>query len=157
MAIENVQQLLTEQLGKNRCDVITTTAMTGKDYYAVHFVTESVIASIAASNIQTGTSNIMKILKLGQSLGGSNAPSGAAAFENLYSLDFDGVDDYLTCGDSDVLTPNSSGANRGFSISFWVLPSVTGGEMIISKSGFWNAGARRYEYAVLTQFATKPR
>ena len=53
MAIENVQQLLTEQLGKNRCDVITTTAMTGTDYYAVHFVTESVIASISASNIQT--------------------------------------------------------------------------------------------------------
>ena len=55
MAIENVQQLLTEQLGKHRCDVITTTAMTGKDYYAIHFVTESVIASIAATNIQTGT------------------------------------------------------------------------------------------------------
>ena len=54
MAIENVQQLLTEQLGKNRCDVITTTAMTSKDYYAIHFVTESVIASIAATNIQTG-------------------------------------------------------------------------------------------------------
>ena len=55
MAIENVQQLLTEQLGKNRCDVITTTAMTGKDYYAIHFVTESVITSITATNIQTGT------------------------------------------------------------------------------------------------------
>jgi hypothetical protein len=55
MAIENVQQLLTEQLGKQRCDVITTTAMTGKDYYAIHFVTESEIASIAATNIQTGT------------------------------------------------------------------------------------------------------
>tara|TARA_R110000744_G_scaffold95745_1_gene184907 strand:+ start:717 stop:1001 length:285 start_codon:yes stop_codon:yes gene_type:complete len=54
MAIENVQQLLTEQLGKNRCDVITTTSMSGKDYYAVHFVTESVIAEIEASNIQTG-------------------------------------------------------------------------------------------------------
>ena len=54
MAIDNVQQLLTEQLGKNRCDVITTTAMSSKDYYAVHFVTESVIASIVASNIQTG-------------------------------------------------------------------------------------------------------
>ncbi len=54
MAIENVQQLLTEQLGKNRCDVITTTPMSGKDYYAVHFVTESVIDSIVASNIQTG-------------------------------------------------------------------------------------------------------
>ncbi len=55
MAIENVQQLLTEQLGKNRCDVITTTAMTSKDYYAIHFVTESVITSITATNIQTGT------------------------------------------------------------------------------------------------------
>ena len=54
MAIENVQQLLTEQLGKNRCDVITTTGMTGKDYYAIYFVTESVIEEIVASNIQTG-------------------------------------------------------------------------------------------------------
>ena len=54
MAIENVQQLLTEQLGKNRCDVITTTTMAGKDYYAVHFVTESVISEIVATNIQTG-------------------------------------------------------------------------------------------------------
>jgi len=54
MAIENVQQLLTEQLGKNRCDVITTAAMTEKDYYAIYFVTESVIGQLAASNIQTG-------------------------------------------------------------------------------------------------------
>ena len=53
MAIENVQQLLTEQMGKNRCDVIATTAMTGKDYYAVHFPVESVIASIAAANATT--------------------------------------------------------------------------------------------------------
>ena len=54
MAIENVQQLLTEQLGKNRCDVITTTPMAEKDYYAIQFITESVISSISASNIQTG-------------------------------------------------------------------------------------------------------
>ena len=55
MAIENVQQLLTEQLGKNRCDVFTTTSMTDKDYYAVYFVTESVIVEIVASNIQAVT------------------------------------------------------------------------------------------------------
>ena len=55
MAIENVQQLLTEQLGKNRCDVISTTAMTGKDYYAVFFPVDSVVASVVASNVQTGT------------------------------------------------------------------------------------------------------
>ena len=53
MAIENVQQLLTERMGKNRCDVIATTAMTGKDYYAVHFPVESVISSIAAANTTT--------------------------------------------------------------------------------------------------------
>ena len=40
MAIENVQQLLTEQMGKNRCDVVTTTAMSGKDYYCAHFPIE---------------------------------------------------------------------------------------------------------------------
>ena len=55
MAIENVQQLLTEQMGKNRCDIIATTAMSSKDYYAVHFPVESVIASITAANATTAT------------------------------------------------------------------------------------------------------
>ena len=72
MAIENVQQLLTEQLGKNRCDVFTTTAMTEKDYYAVYFVTESVIAEIGASNIQavTGSSalNLQTTIAAGTTL-----------------------------------------------------------------------------------------
>ena len=62
MAIENVQQLLTEQLGKHRCDVIATTAMSGKDYYAIHFPVESVIASITASNVQTGTGSAISNL-----------------------------------------------------------------------------------------------
>ena len=61
MAIENVQQLLTEQLGKNRCDVISTTAMEGKDYYAVFFPVESVVASIVASNVQTGTGSAIAV------------------------------------------------------------------------------------------------
>ncbi len=54
MAIENVQQLLTEQMGKNRCDIISTTNMTSKDYYCVHFPVDSVIASITASNAIAG-------------------------------------------------------------------------------------------------------
>jgi hypothetical protein len=52
--IDNNNQLLREQLGKNRCDVITTDNMTSKNYYAVHFPTESVIASIAAANVIEG-------------------------------------------------------------------------------------------------------
>jgi hypothetical protein len=55
MAIENVQQLLSEQLGKHRCDVIGTVAMTGKDYYAIYFPVESVIADITATNVQAVT------------------------------------------------------------------------------------------------------
>tara|TARA_R110001599_G_scaffold58806_1_gene162723 strand:+ start:558 stop:842 length:285 start_codon:yes stop_codon:yes gene_type:complete len=51
MAIENVQQLLTEQLGKNRCDVITTTAMSGKDYYCIHFPINSVVTALSATNV----------------------------------------------------------------------------------------------------------
>ena len=53
--IDNNNTLLREQLGKGKCDVIATTAMTGKDYYAIHFVTESVIASITATNATTAT------------------------------------------------------------------------------------------------------
>ena len=72
MAIENVQQLLTEQLGKNRCDVFTTTAMTSKDYYAVYFVTESVISEILAANVQnvTGSSvlNLQTTIAAGTTL-----------------------------------------------------------------------------------------
>tara|TARA_R110000787_G_scaffold12678_5_gene40745 strand:+ start:1442 stop:2239 length:798 start_codon:yes stop_codon:yes gene_type:complete len=45
--------------------------------------------------------------------------SGAAAFENLYSIDFD-ANETLDWGDADVFTPNSSGANRGMSWSFWM-------------------------------------
>jgi hypothetical protein len=51
--IDNNNTLLREQLGKGKCDVIATTAMTGKDYYAVHFVTESVITSIAIAGATT--------------------------------------------------------------------------------------------------------
>jgi len=63
MAIENVQQLLSEQLGKHRCDVISTTAMTGKDYYAIYFPVESVIAEIVATNVQEVTGSTVTRLQ----------------------------------------------------------------------------------------------
>lgn len=46
--------LLNEQLGKHRCDVIGTVAMTGKRYYCIHFPVESVITSIVAENAIAG-------------------------------------------------------------------------------------------------------
>ena len=57
----------------------------------------------------------MKILKLGQMLGGSNTPS-AAGFENLYSLDFDGVNDYVTIPSNAAYTPTVG----GWTISHWI-------------------------------------
>jgi hypothetical protein len=55
MAIDNVQAVLSKQIGTNKCDVISTTAMTDKDYYCIYFPVESVIASIVATNATTAT------------------------------------------------------------------------------------------------------
>ena len=79
MAIENVQQLLTEQMGKNRCDVIATTAMTGKKYYAVHFPVESVIASIAASNTTTAAGSAIANLH-------TTMPAGTTIFLQITAI-----------------------------------------------------------------------
>ena len=68
MAIENVQQLLTEQLGKNGNTVIfTTAAQTGKDFYCVYFPVESVVASITVADA-TGESALQTTLPAGTSL-----------------------------------------------------------------------------------------
>ena len=79
MAIENVQQLLTEQMGKNRCDIIATTAMSGKDYYAVHFPVESVIASIAAGNATTAAGSAIANLQ-------TTIPAGVTIFLNVTAI-----------------------------------------------------------------------
>lgn len=68
----------------------------------------------------------MKILRLGQSLPSSNGAS-AGGFVNEYSLDFDGVDDYVDCGNNGTL--NLSAA-KGASFSAWIKTS--------SKSSFGN-------------------
>ena len=65
MAIENVQQLLTEQLGKNGgTEIFTTANQTSKDWYAVHFVTESVISSITMT-YHTGESALHTTIPAG--------------------------------------------------------------------------------------------
>ena len=55
MAVKNTAQLLEEQLGTSNCDVIATTAMTGKNYYAIYFPVDTVVASIVAENVTTDT------------------------------------------------------------------------------------------------------
>lgn len=57
----------------------------------------------------------MLALKLGMSLTSSNKPSTAAGFVNEYSLDFDGVDDFLACGSDTSLNIGTEN-----SWSFWI-------------------------------------
>ena len=68
MAIENVQQLLTEQLGKNGDTVVfTTAAQTGKDWYCVYFPVQRVVASITVADA-TGESALQTTLPAGTTL-----------------------------------------------------------------------------------------
>ena len=68
MAIENVQQLLTEQLGKNGNTVIfTTAAQTSKDWYCVHFPVASVVSSITVADA-TGELALVTTLPAGTTL-----------------------------------------------------------------------------------------
>jgi len=87
----------------------------------------------------------MKILKLGQMLGGSNAPGGASAFTNLYSLSFDGVDDYVNLGDSNDFTFGDGLTDSPFSVSMWVKLDDGIAQGFIAKSS-----SSQKEYHIIT-------
>tara|TARA_R100000734_G_C3318270_1_gene112253 strand:- start:862 stop:1149 length:288 start_codon:yes stop_codon:yes gene_type:complete len=60
--------LLKEMLGKGGGNnIFTTEAQTGKDYYAVHFVQESVISSITVANAD-GDSNLQTTIPAGTTI-----------------------------------------------------------------------------------------
>ena len=62
--IDNNNILLREQLGKGSGVVFTTAAQTGKDWYAVHFVTESVVSAITMTH-HTGESALHTTIPAG--------------------------------------------------------------------------------------------
>ena len=66
--IENVQQLLTEQLGKNGgTEIFTTVAQTSKDFYCVYFPVESVISALTVADA-TGESALLTTVSAGTTL-----------------------------------------------------------------------------------------
>ena len=67
--IDNNNILLREQLGKGSGIVFTTVAQTSKDFYAIHFVTTSVVASITMANL-TGESALHTTIPAGTVLYG---------------------------------------------------------------------------------------
>ena len=77
-------------------------------------------------------------------LGGSNAPS--AAFSNEYSLDFDGVDDYLSFGDSSTFSFGNGSTDIPFSLSIWYLTSDVTNMPLFSKTTAISAEREYYLY-----------
>jgi|TARA_R110000751_G_scaffold33626_9_gene83670 hypothetical protein len=70
MAVKNTVDLLNEQLGKKgTVEVFTTVAQTSKDFYAVHFVNDSVITNCTI----TGATN-------DSNLDGKTIPAGTVIF-----------------------------------------------------------------------------
>ena len=52
MAIDNVQAVLSKQIGTNKCDIVTSSeGQIGGDYYCVHFPVETEISGLIAANI----------------------------------------------------------------------------------------------------------
>ena len=54
-------------------------------------------------------------------------------FINTYSMDFDGVDDYVDCGDSDDFSFGNGATDSPFSISAWIKMDSTSGFRIFNK------------------------
>lgn len=72
---KNTTDLLNEQLGKKGdCIIFTTAAQTSKDFYAVHFVTESEISAITVAN-GTGDSALQTTI-----------PAGTVLFMNITAI-----------------------------------------------------------------------
>lgn len=67
--MENVQQLLAEQLGKNGSTEIVTSAaaVSSKDFYCVYFPVESVVAAITVADA-TGGASLQTTLPAGTTL-----------------------------------------------------------------------------------------
>ena len=85
----------------------------------------------------------------------SQAAAAVGGFPNVNSMAFDGTNDYIDMGDADVFTPNSSGADRGFTMSYWINPAATGNLSIGSKRIF-AGGAQRWEWRTMLNYQSKP-
>jgi len=67
--------------------------------------------------------------------GGETNISGASDYTNTKSINLDGVDDYVSCGDADNLSFGDGSSDSPFSISAWIKPDVTARFRIIFKYG----------------------
>ena len=71
------------------------------------------------------------------------------AWQNNYSLSFDGVDDYVTGGNHLKYTPTTA----GWSVSFWYKKAANGTQTIINKNaGYAGGGVYDREWLIVNRF-----
>tara|TARA_R110000744_G_scaffold376446_1_gene490694 strand:+ start:81 stop:836 length:756 start_codon:yes stop_codon:yes gene_type:complete len=75
----------------------------------------------------------------------ASSVGGATSFTNTLSTSFDGVDEFITCGDSDDFSFGNGTTDLPFSVSFWLkLNSSIDSQVYISK----NRGGPRREWTI---------
>jgi len=90
------------------------------------------------------------MLSLKQGLGLNTIKTSAAGFDNLYSLDFDGVDDYLTMG-----TPSAAIITGDVTVSVWAkIDNFVDNASIITMSGSTESAADNFLYRITTDGGT---
>jgi len=92
----------------------------------------------------------MKILKLGQMIGGSNSPKPSGLL-NEYSINFDGANDEVNCGDSNDFSFGNGTTDSAFSISAWINASNLAVDRAIVAKNF--SSQQEYTFKVLSNGA----
>ena len=72
--------------------------------------------------------------------------SETTPFENLFSLEFDGVNDYLDLGDTDDFSFGDGSSDTAFSFSIWCNSSDVTTTALLTKSGTASAEREYYLY-----------
>jgi len=85
------------------------------------------------------------------------------SFINAYRVVLDGANDQLkvSYNSNNIFTPNSSGADRGFSISYWIRYDASAvpagrGATAVWRYGLFSLGAHHYEYTIHGSYDRKP-
>ena len=67
--------------------------------------------------------------------GGAQGSGGGSSFESTNSFSFDGINDYIDCGDNDNLSFGNGVTDSPFSISLWLNTGNTSTRGVVSKYG----------------------
>jgi len=79
-------------------------------------------------------------------------------YTNTFSVQFDGVDEYIDYGDSDFFTPGGTASSTGWSLSCWFKLDSTGStQFILGKNNQSISGTNRFEWDMLVRLTDQLR